>query len=173
MSATAVRPTTADYFLAPFRRNLGYADLLVRDIPADVFAHKPAPTLNHPAFNIGHLSLYPNRIFTMLSRSDLVVEKPGFSDLFKAGSPCVEQDGRYPHKDEILAYFRERHAAVAEYISQVGEDVWQRENPIEGRLRELFPLVGMGVNFMLNNHMMSHLGQVSAWRRVMGLPSVM
>jgi hypothetical protein len=178
MTATAIRPpavhpTTAEYFLAPFRRSLAYADLLVKDIPADKFAHMPVPNFNHPAFNMGHLSLYPNRMFLMIGQPELIVEKPGYSDLFKAGTPCVEQDGRYPHKDEILKYFRERYAALDSAISQTPDDVWQRENPLEGRMREVFPLVGIAVNFMLNNHLMSHLGQISAWRRLIGMGPVM
>jgi hypothetical protein len=44
---------------------------------------------------------------------------------------------------------------------------------MEGRIKEIFPFVGLAINFMLNNHNMMHVGQVSAWRRAMGLPSVM
>jgi hypothetical protein len=171
--SVAFASQVAEYFLVPFRRTLGYADLLVKDIPAEKFARTPVPTLNHPAFNMGHLSLYPNRIFLMIGRPELVVERDGYSDLFKAGVACVEQDGRYPHKDEILEYFRERYAAVEAVLANTPDEVFQRENPLEGRMREIFPIVGVGVNFMLNNHMMSHLGQISAWRRVMGMGSVM
>ena len=34
-----------------------------------------------------------------------------------------------------------------------------------------FPLLGGRVLFMCNNHLMMHLGQISAWRRCMGLPA--
>jgi hypothetical protein len=34
------------------------------------------------------------------------------------------------------------------------------------------PTVGAAVNFMLGGHLQMHLGQVSAWRRAMGLGSI-
>lgn len=177
MTLTATTPTTsctiAEYLLVPFRRTLVYADLLVKDIPPDKFAYMPLPNLNHPAFNMGHLSLYPNRIFVMIGQPELVVEQPGYSDRFRAGVACVADDGRYPHKDEILEYFLERYTTLGDVLAQTPDEVFSRENPLEGRMREIFPKVGIGVNFMLNNHLMSHLGQISAWRRVIGLGSVM
>jgi hypothetical protein len=43
--------------------------------------------------------------------------------------------------------------------------------PDESR-RERFPTVGAATNFLLNDHLMFHAGQVSAWRRAVGLGSV-
>jgi len=172
-SGVATAPRTADYFLPCLRRAIGYAELLVKDIPADKFAHMPHPKMNHPAFCIGHLSLYPNRLLPMIGYPNLVVDKPAFPPLFQAGVECVEQDGRYPHKDEIVGYYLERYSAIANVLPDVPDEVFQRANPIEGRLKDLFPFVGTVVNFMLNSHNMSHLGQLSAWRRAMGLGSVM
>ncbi len=151
----------------------GYGEMLVRDIPAEKFGHMPYPNMNHPAFCLGHLTLYPNRALSMLDRSDCVIDLPGYEELFEGGVPCVEQDGRYPEKDELIERYLERHRMVEKALSEVDEDVFVRENPIEGRLKEMFPTVGSAVNFLLNNHQMMHLGQVSAWRRVMGLPAVM
>lgn len=173
MTVTAISPTTAEYFTRCLRRTIGFAELLVKDVPADKFAHKPHPTMNHPAFCIGHLSLYPNRAFTILDKPEMAVVKPGYPELFQAGTLCVEQDGRYPPKDEIVAYYLERYTAIAEFLPQLSDEVFARENPLEGRMKEIFPLVGIAVNFLLNNHHMMHLGQLSAWRRAMGLGSVM
>ena len=39
-----------------------------------------------------------------------------------------------------------------------------------GRSRELFPTLGAVVAFYLAGHVMNHLGQLSAWRRCIGLP---
>lgn len=172
-ATTAAPPQTADYIVAALRRTIGFAELLVKDIPPDKFAHKPHPNMNHPAFCMGHLSLYPNRIFTVIGQPKLIVEKPRFAELFQAGCACVEQDGRYPHKDEIVSYYMERYNAALKTIAAVPDEVFQRENPLEGRLKEIFPFVGMAVNFLLNNHNMMHLGQISAWRRAVGLGSVM
>src|SRR5262245_20301260 len=162
-TVTATLPTLATYFTVGAKRALSYAEAVAKDIPADQFGHKPHPTMNHPAFCFGHLSLYPNRLFGIIGQPNKIVEKKGWEDLFKGGSPCVEQDGRYPAKDELVAYYLERYNAIINTVTELPDEVFARENPAEGRIKEIFPLVGIAVNFMLNNHVMLHLGQVSAW----------
>jgi len=44
-------------------------------------------------------------------------------------------------------------------------------NPMGGRMSEMFPTMGSAVMFMCGSHMQMHLGQISAWRRVMGMGS--
>lgn len=170
---TATGCMAADLIAAGSRSTLGYAELLVKDIPAEKFAFMPMPNVNHPAFAIGHLSIYGDNILKLIGRTELVRERPEFVALFKAGVACVADDGRYPGKDEIVDYFLERYRAAAEALKWVSEDVLNAENPAEGRWKLMFPKVGGAVNFLLNNHAMMHLGQVSAWRRVMGMPGVM
>ena len=43
-------------------------------------------------------------------------------------------------------------------------------NPTAGRARELFPTIGAVVAFYLAGHVLNHLGQLSTWRRCIGLP---
>jgi hypothetical protein len=164
---------TTSYYAHTLRMTLMYAERLLADIPEDRFAHMPFPKLNHPAFNVGHLSLYPNRLFTMLGRPDLVIDKPGYPALFQAGTECVEQDGRYPSKDELVSYYLERYRAMLAHLPEISDETLARDNPVEGRSREMFPTIGAAMCFLLNNHHMVHLGQISAWRRVMGLGSAM
>jgi hypothetical protein len=177
---TAAETTSAASFVLDcLRITLGYAEKLVKDIPAEQFAHMPHPTMNHPAFCLGHLSLYPNKVLGLLGVEQAPPHRlphrpnpPGWDELFEMGALCVEQDGRYPSKDEIIGHYTERHRAAAEALKDVSDETLARQNPIEGRFREMCPTVGAAVNFMLNNHQMLHLGQISAWRRAMGLPPV-
>ncbi len=168
---TAVR--LGEALMAPAKMSLGYADGLCKDIPAAKFGHMPHPKMNHPAFNMGHLSLYPNRLMQMLGLDRHVKEKAGWDLLFKAGVECVENDGRYPSKDEIVEFYMDRYKTVIELLPSVGDDVFTRENPAEGRFKEMLPSVGNVAIFMLTSHPMMHLGQISAWRRAMGMGSVM
>jgi hypothetical protein len=163
----------ARYMAVPAQITFEYGIALVKDIPADRLAHMPHPTMNHAAFNIGHLAIYPNRILMLLGRNDLIVDNPRYTELFAAGKPCVEQDGRYPDKGEIVHEYIAGYRKALEILPTVTDELLAKPNPIEGRMRERFPLVGIAVNFLLNNHHMSHLGQVSAWRRAIGLGSVM
>ncbi len=165
--------TAASWLSDPLRSTLRYAELLAEDIPAESFHDMPHPTMNHPAFCFGHLSLYPDKVLKLLGKNELVVEKEGWAELFDAPAPCVSQDGRYPGKEEIMAHFIHRNQTLLELLPQTTDDVFRRQNPFEGRFREMFPTIGSAVNFIVNSHNMLHLGQVSAWRRAVGLPAVM
>lgn len=169
MPATAATFQTYMYFDCVLRMSLSNAERLLKDIPADRFAFMPHPNMNHPAFCIGHLSLYPNRVFNLVGRKDLVVEKPGYAELFQAGVPCVNEQKKYPARDELVKHYFDRHRAVGELLPNIPEETWLTENPFEGRFRDLFPTVGLAVNFLMGSHQMVHLGQISAWRRAIGL----
>jgi len=165
--------TVGPIIAVPAERALDYAGALLKDIPAEKFGHMPHPTMNHPAFNIGHLAGYPDRVLTMIGRPELAKPREDWNKLFAAGVQCVEQDGRYPTKQEILDRFMERSRAAIEAVATVPDAVFAGQNPAEGRFREMLPTVGMAVNFLLNSHVMMHLGQISSWRRAVGLPSAM
>jgi hypothetical protein len=169
MPALETAPTTASFFGHCLNMTLGYAERLLKDIPADKFAFVPHDGMNHPAFCIGHLSLYPNRLFNLLGRTELVVDRPGYAELFQAGAPCLDDANRYPKKDDLVSYYFERYRAFAKLLPSITDETLQKENPLEGRMKELFPTIGAAMCFLLNNHQMVHLGQISAWRRAAGL----
>lgn len=153
---------------------LFYSDALCKTIPAEKFAHMPSKDFNSPAFNIGHLSIYSPRILGMIGATDHSVANPaGWEDLFKAGTPCVDTPGKYPSKDEILAHFTAGYKACAAALRACPDATLAAANPGEGRMKEMFPTVGGVVNFLCVGHTQMHLGQVSMWRRTMGLGSAM
>ncbi|MCC6909620.1 MAG: DinB family protein [Phycisphaerales bacterium] len=166
--------TSSTQFLAGnLRITLGLADALARDIPADKFAFKPHPTINHPAWCFGHLSLYPDRAFnSILGRTDLARTNERFTKLFEPGSKCLDDASIYPAKDEIMAELRERHAVMLDYLETVDDEVLQRPTAHE-RYASRFPQIGHVLHFLFANHVTMHLGQVSSWRRCIGLPSAM
>jgi hypothetical protein len=152
---------------------LEYAKAVLEPVPEGIFAHLFHPQVNHPAFCVGHLAIYPNKALGLMGRSDLVVTLPFDETVFQDGAPCVEQDGRYPGKEVLLPVFFDRYAAVVEALATFPEARLADANPMEGRMREMFPTLGCALNFLFNNHVMMHLGQVSAWRRLAGLGSAM
>lgn len=164
---------TAHYITQCLARSVGFAEKLLTDIPADKFAYCAVKGASHPAFIIGHLCLYPNRIFTLIGRTDLVVERAGWPELFQAGAPCLDDATKYPSKTELVKAFNDGWNKVLEVLPTVSDSVLARDNPIEGRFREIFPKVGTAVMFLCTSHMMMHLGQISTWRRAIGLGSAM
>lgn len=162
------------YFITQaLQRSLGYAERVFNDIPADKFASSVIVNANHPAFVAGHLLLYPNRIFTLVGRKDLVVDHGPWQELFQAGAPCLNDASKYPSKDALRKVFFDGYRKVVEVLPQVGDETMRQDNPIEGRMREIFPRIGIAVTFMCTSHLMMHLGQVSTWRRAAGLGPAM
>jgi len=172
-TATTTASRVAGMIVPQLRMAMGYAEKLVADIPADRFAHCPAPNINHPAWCIGHLSIYPERTLELLGRADLAKHDTALTELFKAGSPCVEQDGRYPTKDAIVRRYMDRWSLVASTLPSITDERCFEPNPLEGRMRELLPTLGAMLVFVCGSHHMMHLGQISTWRRLVGLGSVM
>lgn len=150
-----------------------YAERLLKDVTPQQFARKPAVggqtiDCNHPAFVYGHLSLYPQRVLTLLGEDPAAAAVPaGYTDLFKAGAACTDDPNGtiYPPMKELTeSYFRTLDAALAG-LARADNALADKPMP-EG---SHFPLVGIAISFYTNGHVMSHLGQISTWRRCVGL----
>lgn len=152
------------------RLTLMYADRLLEGIDADTFARLPdGVRCNHPAFCFGHLSIYPDRLLAYLGREDLTDPRPKYNELFKAGAECRDDpDGTiYPPMHEIVEYFRDRYGALMTVLENIDEEALRADNPNE-KMSDIIASLGGMIMFMVGGHPMSHLGQVSTWRRVMG-----
>ena len=171
MTTTATSVGTGALIASSLALTLRYAEDLVGTIPAERFCEMPAKDMNHPAFCVGHLAIYANRVLEMTGRADLKIAMPFGDEHFKNGAPCVAQDGRYPSKEVICDTFFKGWRTVLAALPSVDDAVFSRENPAEGRFKEMFPTVGGAVNFLAGGHNMMHLGQISTWRRAAGLGS--
>jgi hypothetical protein len=127
---------------------------------------------NHPAFIYGHLSLYAPKILIQIGNPAPAVPE-GFELAFSKDAVCRDDpDGDlYPAMDDVLAFFQEGYRMVTGALRSAPNEVFERPNPAEGRMRELFPTIGSVQVFYCGGHMMMHLGQMSAWRRMEGLPA--
>ncbi len=155
------------------RLTLHYGKEILKSIPAERFCEIPLKDMNHPAFCVGHLAIYANKVLEIVGRPELKVPLPFGDEHFKNGAPCVAQDGRYPSKDVIVAAFGDAWTVVLNTLPQVSDATMRQINPMEGSMRERFPTVGSVANFLAGPHNMMHLGQVSTWRRAAGLGSAM
>ena len=75
--------------------------------------------------------------------------------------------------ETLTRHFFDGYKHVLSKLPEVDDTVFSKPNPSGGRGAELAPTVGGMVAFLLTGHPMSHLGQVSTWRRCMGLGSAM
>jgi len=132
---------------------------------------------NHPAFVVGHLSLYPARALDMLGVEHGPAAIPdGFEQLFSPGAACHDDpDGSiYPEMDQIVSQYDAAHQTLLDTLPNIDDATFAKENPIE-RMRDRLGLITVGdaCNFLLTGHTQFHLGQISTWRRAMGLGSAM
>ncbi|MBL8877631.1 MAG: DinB family protein [Phycisphaerales bacterium] len=156
---------------------LPYSDRLVAGIDAGMFARLARPggaeiKSNHPAFVFGHLALYPSRVTQLLGLPAGATAVPaGWDELFKNGAECRDDPHAsiYPPKDEIMRVFSDSYKAALGAVTEADDAALAATNPSPGRLGEIFPTVGSVFGFYLSGHAQSHFGQVSAWRRMMGL----
>lgn len=155
--------------------SLGYAERLLAGIAATRFPRfavvgGQVVESNHPAFVYGHLSLYAPRMLRQIAAPAPLLPDH-FEVRFSKDAACVDDPDLdlYPPMDEIVTFFLEGHRMVTGALRSTSDEVFQRANPAEGRMKERFPTIGSVQAFYCGGHMMMHLGQVSAWRRMEGL----
>ncbi len=162
-------------------RVMSLAEALLSGVPDEQFARFASPggqtiEANHPAFVYGHLSIYPARILKAAGADASAVEPSGrFLELFENGVVCRDDPSGtiYPSRAEILDLFTSGHRAAIDCIAGLSDEQLKASHGIEGRMGEMFPTVGHVASFLLGSHTMMHLGQVSTWRRAIGLGSAM
>lgn len=157
--------------------SLGYSERLLKGVAADRFARFAAPggvvvESNHPAFIYGHLSLYAPKVLQQIGHPSPTVPEH-FNLAFSKDASCRDdaEGDLYPPMDEVLGFFREGYRMVTAALRSSDDEAFQRPNPAEGRMREMFPTIGSVQAFYCGGHMMMHLGQMSGWRRMEGLGS--
>lgn len=168
----------ADSIIVLSKPTRGLSEALVSDVSAERFARLtqgpsgPVHT-NHPAWVMGHLAIYPHKALELLG-DDTGDAPAAWDDLFgKDSSVQDDADGTiYPPRDEIVRICLSEMDRAIERLSSVDDEALRAPQPVE-RWRERMPTVGDTFAFLLGPHAMFHLGQLSAWRRIEGLGSVM
>jgi len=161
---------------ASARLGLGYAERLLTDVTPEQFARfaKVGDAViesNHAAFIYGHLSLYACRVIEQLG-ADASAYQPTavFEAAFSKDAKCVDDpDGTiYPAMREITTALLVGYHAAAEALDAADDAVFMEPNPNEA-MRGKFATKGAMIGFYVGGHFMLHMGQMSAWRRAMGL----
>ena len=149
-------------------RNLNYARRLLADVPEERMAHQPAVNMNHPAWLFSHLNLYHPVMVAMLQGTPF--EDPKGHKFGMQSKP--EQDaGLYLSKAELLYQYEQGHEDVKLALRTGGQMALEATTPLE-RWRGQMPQVGIVLGYLMLVHESTHLGQLSMWRRVQGMPSV-
>ncbi len=128
---------------------------------------------NHPAFALGHLCLYPQKVHQLLGQETASHAPPAkFEALFSKDAHCQDDvtGTLYPPSSEILSFFNSSYRAAMEALRGASDEQLTAPNPLDTPMKQLCPTLGALLNFYMSGHVTLHLGQISAWRRMEGLP---
>ena len=169
-------PSFGEMLAASCDIGVGYGERLLADVSADTFGSfaRPGGQLvesNHPAFIYGHLSLYACRVIKQLGEDSTAWEPSDeFVKHFSHEAKCIDDPDNsiYPSMDEVTGKFFDGYRRASEVLRSADDALFLQENPNEG-MRPKFPTMGAMHGFYVGGHVMMHVGQLSAWRRAMGL----
>lgn len=158
---------------------MNYAEGMLKDVRAESFARKPnlggkIIDTNHPAWVYGHLSIYANKVCQLTGIDPGPTVNPaGWEELFKNGTPSTDDPtGKiFPSMEAITRHYFAAYRHVIAKLPEIDDATLAKPNPMGGRMTELMPTIGAAVNFLMSGHQMSHFGQISTWRRCVGLGS--
>ena len=150
--------------------NLEYAQKLTADVAEDQMCVQPAPGVNHAAWVLGHLAFVFDSMIRVFDQKPAM--PPEWIELFNLASQPTSDAARYPSKAALLETYQTTYRRLVEAVQAAPPEAFEREFP-NPKLRSLFPTVGVAMVHILNSHHSLHLGQLSAWRRMQGLPHVL
>ena len=162
----------AQGFLFAWNKNLEYGQKLVADLADDQMALQPAPAgqapSNHPAWVFSHLNVYVPIIASIIRNEEFEDPKPHpFGMLSK---PEADRS-IYAPKDELIEAFVKGHEVVAALLADSDDSIFQNEIQLP-RWKGVMPTASIALPYLMFNHENGHFGQISAWRRIQGMPSV-
>lgn len=142
---------------------------MLADIEEQQMFETPAGGGNSPAWILGHLT-----VVNQLGLSLLGKETPSgqLLTLFGPGSKSEFDQQQAPSISELKTEFSRSADALSKAASEATEEALDasREGQI---LADILPTVGDMLGHILTTHFSLHTGQLSAWRRARGLPSIL
>lgn len=161
---------TAQSIVYAWDNSLRYALALLDDLTDEQMLLQPGGNMNHPAWVLGHLSLYYPIVPALLKGGDF--EDPADNERFGFRGCGPQADPKlYGSKASQLRRMTEGHEAVAQSLLTATAEQFQRP-PSLPRWAEMYPTVEFMLPDLLLLHENVHIGQLSFWRRAAGLPSV-
>jgi hypothetical protein len=148
---------------------LNDARRLVGDLSDDQMVARPVETMNHPAWIIGHIVFSCQAIGAEMGLPPWLPQH--WTDLFTTGSTPVADTSAYPAKAELLAALDDAQKRLVSALTAMKEDDLAVPLPDE-QYRKTLPTVRHAFVHILVAHTAIHVGQLTAWRRAVHLPTV-
>ena len=158
---------TLEPILHSFKYGIDYLGEQVSDVNEADMVAQPNGIMNHPAWVLGHLT----HACQMLGG---VVEIPkwlpdDWASRFGTGSVPVADLSRYETKANALLILQDAQSRIIQRVEQLDNGPLDQPFPDPSYL-VMFPTIRHALTQVLVGHTANHVGQVSVWRRAMGLP---
>ena len=151
---------------------LGLCKMQIKDVDDAKLAELPAQGINHPAWILTHLAICTDYAARLLGEP---VKCPNeWHDRCGPGSKLSPERSFYASKSDLVAALEAGQARVSAAAAKATDEVLGKPHGVQLEfVKNAFPTVGDLVAHLMTTHTGYHLGQLSIWRRMMGLPGVL
>lgn len=148
---------------------VGYCRMLLAEIADVRMTEQPLPGVNHPAWILGHLAFSADLAVSRLGGEKVL--PTAWVPRYGPGSTVSAIRSDYPSKDELLQAVEQRFEK-ARQLGQVAtpEQLAVPSASANPAMKAALPTMRESIAFLLTAHLAVHLGQLSTWRRMIGLP---
>jgi len=150
--------------------NRGFLDILLKGIPAEKFTHQPVGITNHALWQVGHLASSSDTALKLLGGQPVVSDK--WRELFGNSSKPVDDPSIYPSMDEAIKTLDGIRPKLIAAFEAASDELLNSDPPIQ-RVKDRFGTTVNFIVFLMTSHELFHAGQLSSWRRAIGLGSAM
>jgi hypothetical protein len=146
---------------------LGYIDTLTKDLaPADWTA-QPLPGVNHAAWIFGHLIFAAEGSIKRMGGTPLMDEN--WTKQYGGGSVVTNDSTQYPSPEFFKEQLVKSYTRVQELTTTCSDEILNEPNQ-NPRFKNTHPTMRDMIVFGLTSHFALHMGQLSAFRRMLGKP---
>jgi hypothetical protein len=153
--------------LHSFAYGLDYLREQVDDVPPADMVAQPGGIVNHPMWTLGHIAHSCELLGGVVGVEPWL--PPEWARWFATGSQPVADVDAYPRKAEVLEVLVDAQARLTRAVEALSDAQLDQPFP-EASYRPVFPTMQHVLTQVMVGHMAYHVGQVSVWRKAMGLP---
>ena len=153
--------------LHSFAYGLDFLREQVADVAAADMVAQPNGIVNHPAWVVGHLSYACQLLGGAIGLAPWLPE--GWTRRFGTGSVPVADAGAYESKADALGILRDAQSRLGEAVERLDDARLDEPFP-DASYHDAFPTIRHALTQVLVGHTAMHIGQLTVWRKAMGLP---
>ena len=143
-----------------------YLELLVADLQDDDMDRIACDDFNPPRWILGHLAVYTDYALRVLGGRFCCSKD--WHRSFTRGSEAGSVPEDRPGKAELVERICEGFAEVRKLTGTADQTVLQKEHAVPFLKGTALVSNAHVLSHLLTTHFAAHLGQLSAWRRIMG-----